>query len=908
MKGINREDTEMDLHQHFVIAVVKDLEVQNGTTFEYMCQPLMELLTDSEVILKGHNLYLKPVGYSVDLIKDAKTVGQCGTDEKYFTNGKPLSDIEGCIKNSPGSKHIYLFGNKRATGGEYQAVKREIEIKYSRLHVELYDAQRIGEVLYHNIFRTTQIERILRFLPEAKRYYLIMPQTNNVPLPSPNYVNRPEENEVYNLLEEKQIVQVYGLSGIGKSQLVMSIAGKHGENYDTVLWFDGDKVDVNDIASIYANRLGESINLKTVLGQFRILLVVDNLNEGVRAFMANFLDNNKKGSRCVVTSLQKNLDEEHSFKLSYVDDGISKQILYSGTKRPTEEQAGRLLKEISGYPLLLELAKNTVDNGDFSWDELIEISNLTGISDEERNVAFAERIVGRYRDGYSELFNTIIMLSSLRISSDFLKSIDVFKLKALVRFAILQSNEEFSYQIHIVVLNAIRKVMDKDTDANGFRQLLYQYLREHVQKRDAGLYVFMKIHGDACLGLAEKLEPSDTLRHYIVLAVCYTMDTYQNHDRFIGMIDALNTDFEKHEIDLNLLIERMEIVQNKLYLVSGKDESVKKQTILKDVDNLNCLSHISDNQKALVCHHIGKWLLTVHEEKDGEEYLKKAIDIVPSSYSSRLQLARLYNRQNKKDGVIQMIGELLKEETLKDVPVSVLLSAYGLLAPSKYADLCKQYLDKQLETFVSTVYASLSQGYTHTYLELAKLSRHLAYNYPEEYNQLCSRLPLPLDIANDMRLRENYGNIIAAQYRYCDNESEYRDRIFHKAEMYLLMTNRDNDFKRKNLFDLYIAAGKADEALAEAETYENQNDIYLHQGLSKVYRIKDNYTEALKQIDYSIANEGDAYIAHKSAFRHDKGLCMRGLGDEKWLEVMAEAIEMQPNEKVKEQWRREMTS
>ena len=127
----------------------------------------------------------------------------------------------------------------------------ELEIKYSRLHVELYDAQRIGEVLYHNIFRTTQIERILRFLPVAKRYYLIMPQTNNVPLPSPNYVNRPEENEVYNLLEEKQIVQVYGLSGIGKSQLVMSIVGKHGENYDTVLWFDGDKVDVNDIASIY---------------------------------------------------------------------------------------------------------------------------------------------------------------------------------------------------------------------------------------------------------------------------------------------------------------------------------------------------------------------------------------------------------------------------------------------------------------------------------------------------------------------------------------------------------------------------------------------------------------------------------------------------------------------------------
>ncbi|MBO4840192.1 MAG: hypothetical protein J5524_03730 [Bacteroidaceae bacterium] len=62
----------------------------------------------------------------------------------------------------------------------------------------------------------------------------------------------------------------------------------------------------------------------------------------------------------------------------------------------------------------------------------------------------------------------------------------------------------------------------------------------------------------------------------------------------------------------------------------------------------------------------------------------------------------------------------------------------------------------------------------------------------------------------------------------------------------------------------------------------------------------------MKQIDYAIANEAAACIAHKSAFRHDKGLCMKGLGNEKWLEVMAEAIEIQPNEKVKEQWRGEM--
>lgn len=897
----------MDLHQHFVKAVVKDLEIQNGTNFEYLCQPLMEILTGAEVVLKGHNLYMKPVGYSVDLIKDAKTVGQCGTDEKYFTNGKPLADIEGCIKNSPGCKHIYLFGNKRATGGEYQDVLREIKVKYSRLHVELYDAQRIGEVLYHNIFRTTQIEQILRFLPESRQYYLIMPQTNNVPTPSPNYVFRTEETDVLKWIEEKQFVQVYGLSGIGKSQLVMSLASHQWRCYDTVLWFDGDKVDVNDFTSIYAHRLGERINLKTVLNQFRILLVVDNLNEGVKTFMTNFLDANKKESRCLVTSLQKNLDEEHSFKLSYVDESISMQILNCGSKRPTEEQAGRLLKEISGYPLLLELARNSVDNGDFSWDELIEIGNLTGIPDEERNVAFAERIVGRYKHEYADLFNVLIMLGSLRISADLLKCVDIFKTRNLVRFAILQSNEEYSYQVHVVVLNAIRRVIDKDIDKEKFCHVLLRFMRQHVQKRDAALYTFMTMHGETCLELAGKLDASDELRHFVVLAVIYTQDTYHNHDWYLEMIDGLQLDVEGNETDLNLLIERMEIVQNKVFIESGKSEDVKKQSVLADIDFLNRLSLTAENQKAQVCHHIGKWLLTIHNEAEGEYYLKRAIAIMPNLYNSRLQLARLYNRQGRKNDVGLMIGELLKRETLKEVPVSVLLSAYGLLASSKYADLCKKYLDEQLDAFVSTVYASLSQGYTHTYLELAKLSKHLAYNYPVEYNQLCSRLPLPLDIEKDERLRENYGNIIAAQYRYCDNEREYRDRIFYKAEMYLLMTNRDNDFKRKNLVDLYIAAGKTVEALAEMKTYNNPDDIYLHQNLSKVYQIKGNYEEALKHVEYAIANEGDAYIAHKSAFRHDKGLCLKGLGNSKWKDMIEEAIEMQPNEKVKELWRSEIS-
>lgn len=263
-----------------------------------------------------------------------------------------------------------------------------------------------------------------------------------------------------------------------------------------------------------------------------------------------------------------------------------------------------------------------------------------------------------------------------------------------------------------------------------------------------------------------------------------------------------------HDIDLNLLIEKMEIYQNQKFMMSGKDDSEKEKILLADIEKLKMLSVTNKKQKSLICHHIGKWYMSFRYLTEAEKYLKDALTLVPTSYNSMLQLARLYKRQNRKDDVEKMVEVILDERTIEKVSVSVLLSTYGLLAPSKYAGLRKKYLDDHIDTFITTVKSSFSQGYTHTYLELAKLSRHLAYNHSKIYNQLCARLPLPLDIDIDERLRVNYGNIISAQYMYCENEEDYKNKIFHKAEMYLLMTICDNDFKRKWLFDYTLQVAK----------------------------------------------------------------------------------------------------
>lgn len=118
----------MKLVNHFINTVADELNHLNGADFEALCRPFIEMLAGSEFELKEHNLEIKPVHGSVDLIQDEdfSTIGQCETDKLYFSGCTPVADIESSINNSPQFKTIYLFSNRRAKGYEHQYVKADI--------------------------------------------------------------------------------------------------------------------------------------------------------------------------------------------------------------------------------------------------------------------------------------------------------------------------------------------------------------------------------------------------------------------------------------------------------------------------------------------------------------------------------------------------------------------------------------------------------------------------------------------------------------------------------------------------------------------------------------------------------------------------------------------------------------
>lgn len=909
----------MKLKDHFIKTIADELDNLNGTEFEQLCHPLIEAITDKEFEQKGLNLEMKPVKASSDLLAATgyRIIGQCGTDKDYFSGKKPLKDVISSINNNPEFTTIFLFCNRRATGKELQDVKKTVndELKKnfsSGYHCNIYDSQRIANKIYNNVYKTDKIMSILSFLPKSFEYYLLLPQTNTIPLQKSSYQNRPEEFDVKEILKKEDFIQIFGLSGIGKSQITMAIANDVASEYDTVLWFDGKKFNPQDLMSVSIQRLNKDINLSYMLGQFKVLIIVDNLNEEVNELKDNFIKYNKKGSKCIVTSLQRSVEKKNSFPLSYVSDKISKAILCNGKMKPSDEQLTKILNKINGYPLILELSKNAVEDNDLDWNDIINISNITAITDTEKNVEFATRIVGMYKSRFHEFFNIIYGLDSTTISKLFIKNFSPLKFVSLSKSAILQDEGEYICSIHQVVLDAIKNVFEKEYSQKCFYEYIFQYLKEFVIVRDEHIYTFLAYHKDLLLNISTHLDADNPMRHYIILSYLYSVDTYTQPTHYIELVNQLQFMPHENEVDLRLYIEKLEIEQSILKDRVRKDDSesykVYKNKILNDIESLKEINTPSFKFPAYVNHHIGKWYSSIKDYALSEEYLLTALQLNPKAYNSLLKLARNYHQERKTDKVSDVIQKILNESTIKDVPMSVRLGAYEIISIYEYKELRERFIDKQLEQFTKDIYATLSEHYSQTYYVLSKLANHWAFNFPREYSSLCIQLPLPLGFGKNMTLRKNYGKIKCAQYIFGNYNQEYKEKLYKIAEDTLSGIEPKDDFVIKDLIKLYLSAKLPKKAIKISEEFQNRDDPFTLQVLSKVFRENEEFEAALDCIEKAIAQEDPKHKEYCAAFRHDKALCLFKMKDLEAEVIFKAAIELQPNINVKTLWQKELES
>lgn len=901
------------LKRNFIKSFADELANLNGTEFEYLCKPLLGVLLGEDVEHKGHNLYGKPVGYTADFLADNfNVIGQCGTEPGYFDDlGKPIKDIDRAIANHPNSETIYLFANQRGSGGKLTLLNSEIKKKKYGKTIETYDSEKCANAVLNNLNATTRIEEILDYLPKTKELYKVLPQTNKLPSFKSQYFSRSEEKEILDIIDKQDCVQVYGISGIGKTELTISIANNLKAQFETVIWLDGDLLEKESVnfSSVHISRFNSRINLEFLLQRHKTLLIVDNLNQNVTSFFNDFKKHNESNSKCIISSLQRNVDRDQSYDLGFLNLELAKKILQSTKPQPSDKEIDAILTYVQGYPLVLKLIKSAVETNDFAWGDIVnEIDTLKDFID-DRNKRLSDRIIEKYLNTFDKELTLIHILDNRILSRNFISNaLGKVGVDSLQKRSLITVQDSYYFNIHQLILDAIKQNTNVERFQELYEDKLFEYLSEFNEIKSLDYFKFLLNHRDYLDRTYDPAPRNPDLKKVILYAFIQSTDYFSNPEWVVSELDMLDLEPAKSYIDLLLYIEQQEI---RIFQLKDKDEDYTKACLEKAQTLENILVEVAEqNSKRVLLHHIGKFYLKGKDLANAIKHFNLVLGIDSNADYSLLQLARIDIQEKRFDDAEEKIENVLGTQIdLNKQSLSILLSFYELISNFEFSNLRKKYIDDQPEFFLTVFLSSIDKNFDQPYQVLNKLSGHLAYMAKEVYQAICEALPLPSNLEASDKLKFAYANIYFAYYKLLkysekgkieDKESKMKDAALI-SEHYFLSSSLKNDFERKRLLDLYIQSEDVEKAKQTLEDFENKEDPFILQNRCKVYRINEDFTQALEAINKAL-EQNDVAQAHKAAFLNDKAETLRLMEKQECIEVLDKAIGLQPNPKTKLHW------
>lgn len=902
----------MNLERNFKIKVTDDLKALNGEEFERFSRLILELLLNEKVTHKGQNLFAKPVGYTADFADTQyEIIGQSGTDEGYFDDfKKPLKDISGALKNHSTAKTIYLFSNHYAGTSRLGDLIKDAKDNKITQTIIPYDSEKIAETILDKIIASHIVDDIFNYLPSSLELYKLLPKTSQIPSHKGNYYERCEENEIIDKLNSESIVQIYGLSGIGKTEITIGVAQKLLKKYDTVLWIDGDSVQNSkiDFKAIKISKFDKLINLSTILESYSVCIVFDNMNHNANDIYQAFLNHNKKKSVCLISSLTKSFDNNHSIKLSEVSEEIAGKILFDGNPELEYEKQKKILTYTGKHPLILRILSSTIKNNLFDWNSLIsELEEVNRLTDVDKNQTIANRIIGKVKQVNEKELAALNFVANRFITQPFLeKLIGKVGVGKLLDNTILGKDDTKNYSTHQIVLDSIKSEVTSIRWEDEFTKKVKSYLMEHNKIKDIGFYNVLFNHRillDRILDSTSEIELKQVILYSIIQCTDITISV--QIDSLVEKIKHLISENKTYYENL-LSIELAEI---NLFKIDKKKEKEKyKDKTEKAIETLRGFLETAkdDTHKATILHHIGKFFFKIGEDSLATEKFEEVLILKPDDPFALLQIARIANREKDTEKVKKITNDILK---LSDCPLSISLSFYELIAynDKDLDDLKKTYIDEQIDSFVVKIIVAIDSRYDQPYNILGKISGHLSYNFPEYYETIVDNLPIPANVDFNDNLRFNFALTLVGVYKYLKynggkTANEIRmNKVLTLAKANFELSNLDTDYKKSQFVDLLIEAEEFELAEEKANKFEAKNEFNF-QKWSKIYRGQGKFIEAIKSANEAINFNKDQQDKYLSAFLNDKAEAENGAGMNTCLDTLKEAISKQTNEKTKTQW------
>ena len=899
------------LAKQFKNAIVRDMSSFNGTQFEDFCQVLLRLiLNDDDILHKGCNLNGKPVSYAVDIkTEDCKIVGQSGTDTDYFSKAdfeKPMGDIRGTEKNNPLCEVLYLFSNQRASDAQHTGLATKINAESPSFEVKIYDVEKIAETIYENV-NAPRCNEVWQYLTESSQFYDIFPKRNCIPQSSLYYVQRDKESKAFQaLLETQSIVEIVGVSGIGKSEFAKQVTKDISQNFESLFWINGS--EYKSLDSVKLCRFGYEVNLRFVLENYKSLVIVDNLNENVAKLNEDFQKANKHESKCIITSLKQSLSDALTYKLPCMEDELICKYIDSFGLSISETERKKLVTLVAGYPLAVNMICASAKDDLFSIGELLSDGALQKLED-EHNQRLSERIVRKIYDKYAAELNLLSYIDCQVISSDFLRVIvDRIRLKYLCRYSVLQQEDAYTFRIHQVVLDAI-KCIAHIPDLKELADKLSCYLDNKNHQKDIPFFTLFHHNVSFIDKVYHNADTTEEQKKVILYSRLQAENTFSDPLKYLSLINELTLQPANSLYDCLLQADKNEI---ELSATKREEFSEKAKNIIVDLES-ELKKTTDENIKFELLHHIGKLYVKLREGENAKPYFENALMICPKAYATMLQLAKIAH--NSKPSDISKAKEYVStilDDNIKghDVPLTIVLACYSVFLSKKaYSDLEDKYIESNFENFSNVIMNSLLNFNNQAVPTLGSFAYSFAYIKPEFMRRTFELLQkLPAASSDNVYIRA-CANLKAVEYKLeIDKKSDKAKTIFKEAEYYFELLNlkekeegRSIDYMRKRYQELLMDAEEWKQALEFSANFDDKDSEFYYQNVAKIYQNLQDYPLAIENIDKAIAKVSDT--DYKSSFLWNKACILYDMGDKESLKILQEAIDMRKEDKAKDEWK-----
>lgn len=854
----------------FIGRLIKELENLTGPGFELFCHYLLENIVGSKLNYRGSTVEGAPTGYTVDTYSaDLSLVGEYGSEKKYFSNNfnKPLSDVDHALKESSNLKIVYLFCNRQATNTELLSLSKEIvskldNLKRKNVEFEVYDGRRIATKLVELLNDMEYSSDLVIHFPALEEIIDERSMTNSIPSVKMTNLKRDEEITALSILQKHSLLFLYGISGIGKTELAISIANqlKEKQVFEVIVWVDGRVINsIQSLNSLEIERVKSKQNILGLIKRKRVLLVIDGLDNNIDQVISTMLSVNNHDSKIIITSQKKCSLSEVKGKMfiDFLNDDVALRILNHNVVEECPESIFRKIKKVIGcHPLLFEIINKGVNQEGITWNDIEQETSYLPNNEDTNGQSFFKRLLQSH---YQTIQHELVVIKWLEGQTFDKKLLQHLISKAginkLLARSFLNDYKSQNYKMHDLIYNCIKMESFNQDGLYNYKEKFVAFFSENEKVKNYQYFNALHIHNDKIRRLVMSLNGDfELVPTYLALADLSLID-YEN------MLYNVDIETMQSKVWLELgdryrVISYIECVENIHRIIKQKDFTQAKLFALETIPTLEKLlklTHSNDDLKFEILHHLGKFHTFIGDYDQAKECFYDVISNTNNSYHSKLQLAKFSKGVDLADAIsfLRDIFSAFEEDPLK-VSITIVLAAFNELKKSAFSELADQYLLNGTLLETAIMYSSV-WGYSQPFIVMTEVGKTITYKQPERYIRIVKLLPEESDELKKENELFYLGQVYKELGKCYPINSEESFSSLSLAKSYFEKILSNDCYYSTMIGECYILMKQNDKALEVLnKVAENKRNHFWYQRYSQAHQGIKLFEDALVYIEKAI--------------------------------------------------------